>query len=216
MDNTNSKKSKKYFYLFIKRLFDIIIGLIGFVFLIPITIILKICYMLTGDFHSIFFIQDRIGKNGKIFKLFKYRSMVINAEEKLEELMKNDKKIRDEYNKNKKLDDDPRITKIGRFIRKFSIDEIPQFINVFIGNMSIVGPRPYLPREKNDMGKYYDYIIKCKPGVTGLWQVSGRSDVSFKNRLKLEKQYAEECSLWYDIKIFFKTFKAVFGKQGAK
>ena len=214
MDNKN--KFSKYIYLFFKRLFDILFGLLGVVFLIPLTIVLKIVYMCSGDFHSIFFAQDRIGKNGKHFKLFKYRSMIPNAEEELELLMKKDKKLRDEYKKNKKLDKDPRITKVGGFIRRFSIDEIPQFINVFIGNMSIVGPRPYLPREQEDMGKYYNDIIKCKPGVTGLWQVSGRSDISFKNRLKLEKQYANECGFIYDTKIFFKTFKAVFGKQGAK
>ena len=219
MDNINTVhkyKITKYGYLFFKRLFDIIFGLLGVLFLIPITILLKIAFICTGDFHSVFFAQERIGKNGKHFKLFKYRSMIPNAEEKLEELMNNDKKIRDEYKKNKKLEEDPRITKIGKFIRRFSIDELPQFINVLFGKMSIVGPRPYLPREQVDMKKYYDSIITCKPGVTGLWQVSGRSDISFNKRLKLEKEYATKCSFWYDTKIFFKTFKAVFGKQGAK
>ena len=209
-------KITKYSYLFFKRLFDIICGLFGVLLLIPVTILLKIAYICTGDFHTIFFAQERIGKNGKHFRLFKYRSMIPNAEAKLDELMKNDKKIKDEYRKNKKLQKDPRITKIGKFIRRYSIDELPQLINVLIGNMSIVGPRPYLPGEKKDMKKYYDFIISCKPGLTGLWQVSGRSDVSFECRLKLEKEYSEKCSLWFDTKIFFRTFKAVFGKQGAK
>ena len=220
MDNNinivHKYKITKYGYLFFKRLFDIIFGFLGIIFLIPVTIILKIAFICTGDFHSIFFAQDRIGKKGKLFKLFKYRSMIPNAEEKLEELMYSNKKIRDEYKKNKKLEKDPRITKIGKFIRKYSIDELPQLINVFFGSMSIVGPRPYLPREKEDMKKYYDAIITCKPGVTGLWQVSGRSDISFNKRLKLEKEYAEKCSFCFDTKLFFKTFKAVFGKQGAK
>jgi len=216
MNDKKNKKHNNFFYLFFKRLVDIIIGLLGVIFLIPLTIILKICYILTGDFHSIFFTQQRVGKNGKLIRIFKYRSMVLNAEDKLEELMKKNKKIRDEYLKNKKLEDDPRITKVGKFIRKFSIDELPQLINVVIGNMSLVGPRPYLPREIEDMGKYYNYVIMCKPGITGLWQVSGRSDISFKKRLKLDKEYALKYCFKYDTKIFFKTFKVVLCKQGAK
>ena len=130
--------------------------------------------------------------------------------------MEKDPKIKEEYLKNKKLEKDPRITKIGWIIRKYSIDEFPQLINVLIGNMTLVGPRPYLLREKIDMGKYYDYVITCKPGITGLWQVSGRSDISFKNRLKLDEKYASEKSIKLDITILLKTFKAVLGKKGAK
>ena len=209
-------KLKIVFYLIIKRFFDIIIGLIGVVFLIPLTIILKIISMCTGDFKSIFFVQERIGIKGKKIKIFKYRSMIPNAEQKLEELMEKDPKIKKEYLENKKLENDPRVTKIGKFIRKFSIDELPQAINVFLGSMTIVGPRPYLPREIDDMGEYYKYVIMCKPGLTGLWQVSGRSDVSFNHRLKLDKKYANERSLIFDIKIFFKTFSAVLFQKGAK
>lgn len=209
-------KLKKFVYLFLKRFFDIICGLIGTILLIPITVILKIISICTGDFKSIIFTQERIGLNGKRIKIFKYRSMIPNAEEKLEELMEQDENIRKEYLENKKLENDPRITKLGKIIRKLSIDELPQLINVFIGNMSLVGPRPYLPREIDDMGKYYDYVIMCKPGITGLWQVSGRSDVSFNHRLKLDKKYANERGLLFDIKIFFKTFSAVFFQKGAK
>ena len=142
--------------------------------------------------------------------------MVPNAEQLLEELMEKDPKIKEEYLTNKKLENDPRITKVGKFIRKCSIDEFPQLINVLIGNMTLVGPRPYLPREKEDMGKYYDYVITCKPGITGLWQVSGRSDISFKNRLKLDKKYTTERNFKMDAKIFFQTFSTVIGKKGAK
>jgi len=215
-DNSLSINIKKVFYLFIKRLFDIIAGLIGVILLIPITIIIKIAYMITGDFHSIFFVQERIGYKGRLIKIFKYRSMIPNAEEKLEELMKKDKKIKKEYLENKKLENDPRVTKLGSLIRKLSIDELPQFINVLIGNMSLVGPRPYLPREQKDMGKYYDYVISSKPGLTGLWQVSGRNDVSFKERLKLDEEYFNKKSLLFDIKIFFKTFIVVLFRKGAK
>ena len=124
--------------------------------------------------------------------------------------------VAQEYNKNKKLKDDPRVTKIGKLIRKLSIDEFPQFINVFLGEMSLIGNRPYLPREKQDMGNYYEDIIKTKPGLTGYWQVSGRSNTSFDERLKLEKEYSDEAGLKLDIKIFFKTFAVVLFGKGAK
>ena len=168
------------------------------------------------DYNSIFYTQDRIGKNGKIFRLYKYRSMIPNADDELKRILKNNKRLAKEYRINKKLRNDPRITKIGRIIRRFSVDELPQIINILKGDMSFIGNRPYLPREIDDMGQYYDDIIKTKPGLTGYWQVSGRSDVTFDYRLKLEKYYSNYCGLKMDIKIFFKTFKAVFGGKGAK
>ena len=207
---------QKIIYNFLKRILDIIGGIIGCILLVPMTIIIKIISIINKDYDSIFFTQDRIGKNGKIIKIYKFRSMIPNAEKVLEELMEKDPKIKEEYLKNKKLEKDPRITKIGWIIRKYSIDEFPQLINVLIGNMTLVGPRPYLLREKIDMGKYYDYVITCKPGITGLWQVSGRSDISFKNRLKLDEKYASEKSIILDITILLKTFKGVLGKKGAK
>ena len=206
---------KKYFYKFVKRTFDIICSLIGVVLLIPLTIIVKLCYIFTGDFKSIFYTQDRIGKNGKTIHIFKYRSMIPDADKKLNELLKDPEKKK-EHDKYKKLEKDPRITKVGRILRKTSLDEFPQFINILIGNMSVIGPRPYLPNEVKDMGEYYDDIINCKPGLTGLWQVSGRSNIAFKDRLILEQKYAKEYGLLLDIKIFFKTFIVVFQKDGAK
>lgn len=203
-------------YLFIKRVFDIICSLIGIIFLVPITIAVKIISMLSGDFESIFFVQDRIGKNGEIFRFYKFRSMIPNADEVLFKLLKENKKLAAEYKKNKKLKDDPRITKIGKLIRKLSIDELPQLINVLKGNMSLIGNRPYLPREKEDMGEYFDEIVKTKPGLTGYWQVSGRSKTTFKKRLELESYYSEHRSLKLDAKIFFKTFEVVLLKKGAK
>lgn len=207
---------KEFFYLVIKRSFDIICGLIGVLILIPISIIIKIIYICNKDFSPIFFTQNRIGKNGKEFKFYKYRSMVANADEILFRMLKEDKEIAKEYKKNKKLKNDPRITKVGEFLRKTSLDELPQLINVLKGDMSIIGNRPYLPREKEDMGEYYDDIVKTKPGITGYWQVSGRSDLSFKKRLELEQFYSNQISLKLDIKIFFKTFQVVFLKKGAK
>ena len=208
-------KVKRVIYLSLKRVFDILMSIIGLLLLIPIAIFIKIAYMLNGDFHSIFFVQERIGKNGKLFKFYKFRSMVPNADEILFRTLEIDKIMAEEYKKNKKLKNDPRITKVGRFIRKTSLDELPQFINVFLGDMSLIGNRPYLPREKNDMGTYYEDIIKTKPGLTGYWQVSGRSNTTFKERLKFEQEYSKCAGLRLDLKIFFKTFSVVLFRKGA-
>ena len=203
-------------YLTVKRLFDIICSLIGCIFIIPIAIIVKICYVLTGDFKSIFYNHDRIGKNGKVFRFYKFRSMVYNADEILEKLLEENPSIASEYNANKKLENDPRVSKIGNFLRKTSLDEIPQFFNVLKGDMSLIGNRPYMPREKKDMGQYFADIVKTKPGLTGWWQVSGRSNLSFKKRLELESFYSNNCSILLDIKIFFKTIGVVLKHDGAQ
>ena len=207
---------KKYMYLGIKRAFDIILALIGCVFLLPVMVIVKICTIISGDLNPIIFSQNRIGKNGKEFKFYKFRSMVPNADEALFKLLEKNPERKKEYKLNKKLENDPRITKIGKFIRKTSIDELPQLINVLKGEMSLIGNRPYLPREKEDMGKYYNDIVKTKPGLTGYWQVSGRSNTSFGERLTLEQYYSNHASLKIDIKIFFKTFKVVLLHKGSK
>ena len=205
---------RSFSYSFFKRICDILISIIGIIILIPVAIIVKIAYMCTGDFTSIFFSQERIGKGGKLFKLYKFRSMVPNADEILFRTLELDKIMAEEYSVKKKLKNDPRITKVGKIIRKLSIDELPQFINIFLGQMSLIGNRPYLPREKEDMGVYYMSIIKTKPGLTGYWQVSGRSNTTFEDRLKLEKEYSNNACMLLDIKIFFKTFGVVlFGKD---
>lgn len=202
--------------LTIKRLFDIIVGLIGTLALIPLFLIIKLASILNHDYAPIIFKQKRIGKNGRDIYIYKFRSMIPNAEEELERLMKENKSIKKEYLENKKLKDDPRITKIGKVIRKSSIDEFPQFFNVLKGDMSFVGPRPYLPREKIDMRKNYNEIIKVKPGITGPWQVSGRSNIGFSDRVKIETEYANNWGLKIDIKIIFKTFSSVLKKEGAE
>lgn len=213
---THDISIKKYLYFGVKRLFDILIALIGCLFLLPIILIVKISYLLHKDFDSIFFRQKRIGKNGKEFNLYKFRSMVPNADEVLKELLKNNEAARKEYKINKKLKNDPRITPMGKILRVTSLDELPQFINIFKGEMSLIGNRPYLPREKEDMGLYYNDIIKTKPGLTGLWQISGRSNTTFEKRLKLEQQYSNSYGFKTDIKIFFKTFGVVLKHKGAK
>ena len=210
-----SKTLKRRIYLITKRLFDIFTSLLGIIFLLPITFIIKICSLIKGDTYPVIFTQNRIGKNGEEFKFYKFRSMVPNADEVLKELLK-DKKLKEEYTKNKKLKNDPRITKIGKFIRKTSIDELPQLINVLKGDMSMIGNRPYLPREKEDMGNYFNDIVTTKPGITGYWQVSGRSDVSFNKRLQLEKYYSENAGFRLDLKIFIKTFTVVLLHKGSR
>lgn len=142
--------------------------------------------------------------------------MCKDADRVLDQILRDNPKRAAEYKKNKKLGNDPRITPVGRIIRKYSIDEIPQFINVLKGDMSVIGNRPYLPREKEDMGDSFDKIVSTKPGVTGYWQVSGRSDVSFNKRLELEKYYSDNYSFELDKEIFLKTFSVIMGKRGAK
>lgn len=200
----------------VKRVVDICGGLTGTIVLIPLTIIIYIARIVLHENDGpIFYDQLRIGKNGKVFKMYKYRSMVIGADEKLFKYLEENEEARLEYKKYKKLKNDPRITKVGKFIRKTSLDEFPQFINVLIGDMSLVGPRPYLPREKEDMGEYYDYIIKTRPGITGYWQIAGRSDVTFDDRLKMDYDYIENKCLKNDSKIFIKTIMNVIKKEGA-
>lgn len=216
----NNKKweldSKNGIYDIGKRTFDIGVSLVGTTLLLPVMAGVKIANIKNGDKEPIIFKQERIGKDGKPIQIYKIRSMVPNAEQVLEDLMEKDPEIKKEYLENKKLENDPRITKVGAFIRKTSLDEFGQFINVLKGEMTIVGPRPYLPREKEDMGQYYDDIIQCKPGITGLWQVEGRNDIGFKNRCRLDRFYNEHKGMGFDTKIFMKTFSSVLKSKGAK
>ena len=199
----------------IKRCIDILAGLIGTIILIPLTILVWIMNKINREEGPIFYDQLRIGKNGKIFKLYKFRSMVVGADSILQEYLEKHPKEAEEYAKNKKLKNDPRITKTGKILRKTSLDEWPQFVSILTSNMSLVGPRPYLPKEREDMGEYYEYIIKVKPGLTGPWQVAGRSNLTFEDRLKLDEEYASRCGNRRDIGIILKTIKKVFEKEGA-
>ena len=142
--------------------------------------------------------------------------MVVGADDVLKKILEEDEEARKEYAKNKKLKNDPRITKIGKFLRSTSLDEFPQFVNVLKGDMSLVGPRPYLPREEKDMGYYYYYITQCKPGITGLWQVSGRSELCFDERLDLDLQYyREDTGVLGDLELAAKTVIKTLKKEGA-
>ena len=199
----------------VKRIIDILGGLAGCVLLIPLTLYVRHVNRKHGDHDPIFFKQMRIGKEGKGFEMYKFRTMVPGAEELLKEMMEKDPAIREEYQTNKKLKDDPRITEAGKFLRRCSLDEFPQLINVLKGEMSLVGPRPYLPGEREDMGYYYKSIIGSKPGITGMWQSHGRNDVGFMDRCEMDDYYYQNWSLWLDMTILIKTVKSVKHHTGA-
>ena len=212
---THDISIKKYLYFGVKRLFDILIALIGCLFLLPIILIVKISYLLHKDFDSIFFRQKRIGKNGKEFNLYKFRSMVPNADEVLKELLK-DPKYKEEWDLNQKFEHDPRITSMGNILRKTSLDELPQFINILIGDMSLIGPRPLVPGELDSHNGNHELYERVRPGISGWWAANGRSATTYERRLELEYYYVQNCSIILDIRCVFRTIKAVIFKTGAK
>ncbi|MBR4573270.1 MAG: sugar transferase [Prevotella sp.] len=200
-------------YLYIKRFLDIILSLVGIVFVLPIAILVKISFLVMGDTDSIFFRHERIGKDGKPFMMYKFRSMIHNAEEKLEELLK-EERYKKEWEESQKLENDPRITRVGRFLRKTSLDEIPQLLNVLKGDMSIVGPRPLVDGELEEHGGDKLYW-KVKPGITGWWGSHGRSDVDYKQRLEMEYYYIKNISFKIDMICIYRTVIAVVSREGA-
>jgi len=208
-------ESNKKLYFFIKRFFDLFVSIFGIIILLPVALIVKLAYLLHGDLNSIFYTQKRIGKNGKIIYIYKFRSMVPNAEEVLKELLK-DPKYKKEWYKNQKLNNDPRITKIGKVLRKTSLDELPQLVNVFYGDMSFIGPRPLVEGELDSHNGDHKIYESVRPGITGWWAANGRSNIDYKERLELEYYYCKNCSILLDIKCIFKTIGAVITKTGAK
>lgn len=201
-------------YLFFKRLFDIFIALVGVIVLVIVTIILATFYSFGKNKGRIFFSQERIGLNGKTFKIYKYRSMVENAEE----ILKRNPKLYKKYIENSyKLlpEEDPRMTRLGKFIRKYSIDEIPQFINILKGEMSFIGPRPVIEEELLQYGERVSKFLSVKPGATGWWQVSGRSEIGYPERCDMELYYVDNCSFKLDMKIFFLELKRIITKDAA-
>ena len=206
---------KKAVYFFTKRLFDIFASIVGIIIFLFISIVVKIFYLCTKDFKSIIYVHERIGKNGKKFKMYKFRTMVWNSQEMLEELLK-DPKIKKEWNENFKLDNDPRITFIGKILRKTSIDELPQFINILKGDMSLIGPRPLVEEEVELYKKKKHKLLSVRPGLTGYWACNGRSNCTPKERRNLELYYVDNCSILLDIKIFVMTIVKVLKREGAK
>ena len=206
--------SDQAFYMIIKRGLDIIFGLIGCIFILPLALIIKISYLLAGDTSSIFYTHKRIGQFGKPFQLYKFRSMVPNADKLLKEMLKQPE-YKEQWERNQKFDKDPRITPIGRFLRKTSLDEFPQFINVVKGEMSLVGPRPLVEGELEEHDGLTLYN-KVKPGITGWWGCNGRSNINYRERLELEYYYVKNCSLQLDALIVLRTAVSVFKRDGAQ
>ena len=198
---------------FLKRIFDIAGSLTIIIVLSPV--LLYISRKVKKDGGPAIYGHERIGKGGKPFKCLKFRSMVINSKEVLEELLNNDVAARVEWDSTFKLKNDPRITKIGGFLRRTSLDELPQLFNVLKGEMSLVGPRPIITAELARYNDEVDYYLLSKPGMTGLWQVSGRSDVDYDTRVYLDAWYVKNWSMWNDIAILFKTISVVLKKDGA-
>lgn len=198
-------------YRFAKRLLDIIGAIVGLLLLIPITLFVAIAIRWDTP-GPILFQQRRIGLGGRPFQCWKFRSMVIEAEAIRDNLLHLNESSGPAF----KMADDPRITKVGRFIRRYSIDELPQIVNVLQGSMSLVGPRPPLPAEVAQYNSQQLFRLSVKPGLTCLWQISGRSDISFEEWMKLDEIYVRTMSFWSDIKIIFYTIPAVFTGRGAK
>ena len=206
----NKMEINKKIYKIIKRIIDIIGALVGCIILLPLTVCIWIANIIAKDNGPVFYVQKRIGKNGKVFTMYKFRSMVVNADKKLKRYLLDNPEANEEFKTYRKLKDDPRITKVGKFIRKTSLDEFPQFINVLKGEMSLVGPRPYLPREKRAMKKAYKEITKVKPGLTGPWQVNGRSEISLEDRMNMDIEYIKNESALTDLKFLLKTVLKIF------
>ena len=201
----------KIIYEMCKRIFDIVSSVIALIITSPFFIIVAIAIRLESK-GKIIFGHTRIGKNGVPFKVYKFRSMYENAAEIFESFTEEQKK---EYYENFKLDNDPRVTKVGDFIRKTSLDELPQLINIIKGDMSVVGPRPIVEKEIEKYGKYFDKVFSIKGGLTGYWQANGRSCTSYDERVQMDIYYVENRNLWLDMKIIFKTVISVVKKEGA-
>lgn len=198
------------FYEVIKRVIDVVCSFVGVLVLSPLFVVIAIIIKFTSK-GPVFFSQKRVGRDGKEFKMYKFRSMVVNAEELKEKLAAQNEMSGPMF----KMKDDPRVTKVGKFIRKTSIDELPQLLNVLKGDMSLVGPRPSLPKEVAQFDEWMYKRLEVKPGLTCYWQVSGRNNIDFEDWMKLDIRYVEERNLWIDIKLIFKTVGVLFGDKNA-
>ncbi len=198
----------------LKRAFDLGLGSVMLLVFGPVIILFAILVRMQ-DGEKAIFSQDRYGLHGKTFKCLKLRSMVPDAKERLDEILASNPELKREWDETQKLVDDPRITKLGRFIRKTSIDELPQLINVLRGEMSLIGPRPIVANEVEKYGDAFSFYSSVKPGITGLWQIKGRSDTSYPERVALDVEYAQTFSFWGDIKICLITVPVLLGRKGA-
>ena len=210
LENIEENKENLKFYEICKRGIDIIGAGSGLLLLSPVIAIVSCAVKFTSK-GPIFFSQKRVGKNGQLFDMYKFRSMVVNAEELKEKLANQNEMSGPMF----KMKDDPRVTKVGKFIRKTSLDELPQLWNVLKGDMSLVGPRPSLPKEVKQFEKWLYKRLTVKPGLTCYWQVSGRNNIDFEDWMKLDISYVEDRNLWIDIKLIFKTVGVLFGDKNA-
>lgn len=205
------RQHRRYGYRFVKRVFDFVASLLGLIILSPLFLIIAIAIKAEDPKGSVFYSQTRLGRGETPFKMYKFRSMVSNADQLLEELLKNNEIDGAMF----KMQDNPRVTKIGKFIRKYSIDELPQLLNVLQGSMSLVGPRPPLPREVEEYSDYDKQRLAVKPGCTGLWQATVRNSVGFDDMVKLDLTYISKRSVAFDVYILFKTVVIMFKPNGA-
>ncbi|MEA0995665.1 sugar transferase [Lactiplantibacillus plantarum] len=205
------RQHRRYGYRFIKRVFDFVASLLGLIILSPLFLLIAIAIKVEDPKGAVFYSQTQLGRGEVPFKMYKFRSMVSNADELLEKLLKDNEIDGAMF----KMQDDPRVTKIGRFIRKYSIDELPQLLNVLQGSMSLVGPRPPLPREVEEYSDYDKQRLAVKPGCTGLWQATVRNSVGFDEMVKLDLTYISKRSVAFDVYILFKTVVIMFKPNGA-
>ncbi len=196
-----------------KRTFDVIFSLAVLVFFAPVYILIGLLIYLNSP-GPILYKQKRVGKNGKLFTCMKFRTMIVGADKMLEQLLQSCPHCRAEFENNFKLKDDPRITPIGRWLRWTSLDEFPQFWNVLVGDMSVVGPRPLVPEELVKYGDAIDQVLSIKPGITGLWQVSGRNDIPYPKRIQIDVYYVRHHNFWLDIWIILKTIGVIIFPKG--
>lgn len=212
-------KKKRPLYPFFKRLFDFLFSLSFIIIFSPIYIMISLLIKLDSR-GPIFYVGKRLGKDGSYITIYKFRTMYIDAEERLEALLKNNPEMEKEWNVYQKLQDDPRCTSVGRFLRKTSLDEFPQFFNVLRGDLSVVGPRPHYIYElegnrDSPLKKHAHFVLSVKPGITGLWQISGRSHLSYEDRVELDSLYYKKQSFLFDLYVILKTIPMVLVSRGA-
>ena len=205
----------KFYNLAAKRALDLMLLLLGSIFVIPLMLIISLLIKMSSP-GPVFYGHERIGKNGKKIRVWKFRSMVINADKKLADILASDPALRKEWEQSHKLRKDPRITPIGRFLRKTSLDELPQLFNILVNDMSFIGPRPVTAGEIVKYGDNFDYIFSVKPGLSGMWQVSGRSDTDYAERVTFDSYYIQNWTLWLDIWLVMRTIGVVLTGKGAR
>ncbi len=203
---------RRKMYLIGKRIFDIVMSLMGLFFLLPLFLLIMVAIKIDSK-GPCFFVHKRVGKNGKTIGVMKFRTMVVNAEEMLKQLTPEQEK---EFKEKFKLDNDFRVTRVGKFLRKTSLDELPQLLNILLGNMTLIGPRPVIEVELEKYGFHKDKFLSVTPGLTGYWQANGRSNTTYEERIKMDMYYIDHMNVFLDIKIVFQTVRSVLKKEGAK